>query len=97
MQYYTLELFTASPWLCITSSTFLLYKYKYLPMGVKQLSGIGQEIIENLFWNLDEVKVYFDDIRNSSSIFSIHAYSLDVTLTYLVKMILLSFLQNVHE
>ena len=34
------------------------YKYKRLPMGIKQSSDIAQEVMENLFLDLDDVEVY---------------------------------------
>ena len=33
-----------------------------LPMGVKQSSDIVQEVMEDLFCNLDDIKVNIDDI-----------------------------------
>ena len=57
MQYFTFELDTDSQKFCVISTPFGLYKYKRLPMGVKQLSDIAQEVMENLFCDLDNVEV----------------------------------------
>ena len=62
MQYFTFELDTESQKLCVISTPFGLYKYKRLPMGMKQSSDIAQEVMENLFHDLDDVEIYLDDI-----------------------------------
>ena len=57
MQYFTFELDSESQKLCVISTPFGLYKYKRLPMGIKQSSDIAQEVMENLFRNLNNVKI----------------------------------------
>jgi Reverse transcriptase (RNA-dependent DNA polymerase) len=52
-------------------------------MGIKQSSDIAQEVMENLFFDLDDVEVYIDDIGCFSSSFSTHVYTLDIILTCL--------------
>ena len=47
-------------------------------MGIKQSSDIAQEVMENLFLDLDDVEVYIDDIECFSSSFSTHIYTLDI-------------------
>ena len=83
MQYYTFELESESQKLCVISTPFGLYKYKRLPMGIKQSSDIAQEVMENLFCDLDNVEIYIDDIGCFSSTFVGHIQTLDVILTRL--------------
>ena len=52
-------------------------------MGVKQSSDIAQEVMENLFSDLDNVEVYIDDIGCFSSSFANHICTLDIILTHL--------------
>ena len=72
MQYYTFELDSESQKLCVISTPFGLYKYKRLPMGIKQSSDIAQEVMENLLRDIDDVEIYIDDIGCFSSTFSSH-------------------------
>ena len=83
MQYFTFELDAESQKLCVTSTPFGLYKYKRLPMGIKQSSDIAQEVMENLFRDLDNVEIYIDDICCFSSTFTKHIQTLDIILTRL--------------
>ena len=83
MQYFTFELDSESQKLCVISTPFGLYKYKHLPMGIKQSSDIAQEVMENLFRDLDDVEIYIDDIGCFSSTFTKHIQTLDVILTRL--------------
>ena len=53
MQYYTFELDSESQKLCVISTLFGLYKYKRLPMGIKQSSDIAQEVMENLLCDIN--------------------------------------------
>ena len=78
MQYFTFELDADSQKLCVISTPFGIYKYKHLPMRVKQLSDIAHEVMENLFCDLDNVEVYIDDIGCFSSTFVNHIYTLDI-------------------
>ena len=83
MQYFTFELDAESQKLCVISTPFGLYKYKRLPMGIKQSSNIAQEVMENLFRDLDDVEIYVDDIGCFSSTYSTHIKTFDIILTRL--------------
>ena len=83
MQYFTIRLDLESQKLCVISTPFGLYKYKRLPMGNKQLSDIAQEVMENLFCNLNNVEIYIDDIGCFSLTFVAHIQTLDIILTHL--------------
>ena len=83
MQYFTFALDKDSQNLCVISTPFGLYKYKRLPMGIKQSSDVAQEVMKNLFRDLDDVEVYIDDIGCFSSSFSTHINTLDIILTRL--------------
>ena len=61
MQYFTFELDAENQKLCIKSTPLGLYKYKRLPMGIKQSSKIAQVVMENLFCGLNNVQIYIDD------------------------------------
>ena len=81
MQYFTFELELESQKLCVILTPFGLYKYIRLPTGIKQSSDIAQEVMENLFCDLDNVKIYIDDIGCFSSTFVAHMQTLDIILT----------------
>ena len=67
-------------------NTVGLYKYKRLPMGIKQSSDIAQEVMENLLRDIDDVEIYIDDIGCFSSTFSSHIQTLDIILTRIEQM-----------
>ena len=83
MQYFTFELDSESQNLCVISTLFSLYKYGRLPKGIKQSSEIAQEVMENLLRDINDVKIYIDDIGCFSSTFSSHIQTLDMILTHL--------------
>ena len=83
MQYFTFELDKDSKNLSVISTPFGLYKYKYLPMGVKQSIDIAQEVMGNYFCDVDDVEIYIDNIGCFSSSFSTHIHTLDINLTSL--------------
>ena len=57
-------------------------------MGRKQYSDIAQEVMENLFWDLDNLEVYIDNIGSFSSSFTNHVYTLDIIITHLEQTVL---------
>ena len=52
-------------------------------MGIKKSSDIAQEVMDNLFRDIDDVEIYIDDIGYFSSTFSSHIQTLGVILTCL--------------
>ena len=52
-------------------------------MGIKQSSDIAQEVMVNLFRDLNDVEIYIDKIGCFSSTFVGHIQTLDVILTRL--------------
>ena len=83
MQYYTFELDEESKDLCTICTPFGNYKYNRLPMGVSQSPDIAQNIMEDLFRQLDEVDVYIDDVGCFNQSWSDHLLSLDKVLQIL--------------
>ena len=82
MQYYTFELDDESADLCTIATSFGLYKYKRLPMGVCQSPDIAQAIMEDVLRDI-ACKVYLDDVAASSLSWREHLKVLEQILTAL--------------
>ena len=52
MQYYTFELDNESSELCTIVTSFGLYKYRKMPMGINQAPDIAQEMMERTLKNI---------------------------------------------
>ena len=62
MGYYHIPLDEASQKLCTTVLPWGKFRYKVLPMGIKNSPDIFQEIINNMFCDLEFTSAYLDDI-----------------------------------
>ena len=82
MQYYAFELDDSSKELCTICTPFGNYRYNHLAMGVSQSPDIAQEIVEDLF---HEVDVYIDDIGVFNDSWQAHLASLNKVLKHSTK------------
>ena len=83
MQYYTFELDEKSKDLCTICTPFGNYRYNRLPMGIKQSPDVAQEIMEDLFRDMEEVDVYIDDVGIFSNTWEDHIRNLQRVLQLL--------------
>ena len=80
MQYYTFELDEESKDICTIATSFGLYRYGRLPMGVSVAPDIAQEIMDKQFGYFDDVLCYFDDLGAFSDDWETHLILLDKIL-----------------
>ena len=83
MGYYSIPLKKESKGLCTICLPFGLYEYQFLPMGISVASDIFQELMSSLFLDMENVKVYLDDILIFGSEFKTHLKDINEVLTRL--------------
>ena len=82
MGYYHIELMPFSKRLCTIITAWGKYKYQHLPMGLCNGPDIFQEHMFELFWGLEFVRAYIDDLLvTSCSTFKEHLEHLEKVLS----------------
>ena len=83
MQYYTFELDDESKDFCTIATPFGKFKHNRLPMGLKFSHNLSQEVMENIFHDVEDAEVYIDNIGVFSNSWEEHMAILSKTLTLL--------------
>jgi len=95
MGYYHIPLDEESSKLCATTLPWGKYRYRRLPMGIKNSPDIFQAIMQEILGDLEYVQVYLDDILiTSSDSWLEHLEKLDTVLKRLEKA---GFRANLHK
>jgi hypothetical protein len=81
MQYYTFELDGGSKDLCTFPTPFGKFKYNRLPMCLKCSPNFAQEVMENIFRDVEGAEVYIDNIGAFSQSWDDHIALLRTILT----------------
>ena len=95
MGYYHIPLDEESQKLCTTVLPWGKYKYKVLPMGIKNSPDIFQKVMTNMFCDLEYTSTYLDDILViSDGSYEDHLQKVRTVLTRLEKA---NFRANVRK
>ena len=80
MRYYSFELDEESQDLCTIVTPFSKFKYERLPMGLCCSSYIDQELMENIFRDVEDEEVYIDEVGCFSNSWSKQLDLLDIII-----------------
>jgi hypothetical protein len=83
MQYYTFEFDNQPKDLYTIATPFGKFKYNRLPIGLKCSPDYAQEVMENVFCDVEDAEVYIDDIGAFSESWDDHTALLCTILTKL--------------
>jgi hypothetical protein len=83
MQYYTFEFVDESKDLCTIATPFGKFKYNRLPMGLKCSPDYTQEVMENIFQDVEDTEVYIDNIGAFTQSWDDHIALLGTIITKL--------------
>ena len=86
MRYYHIELSPGDKHICKIVLPWSKYDYQKLPIGVCNSNNIFQEKMSELFYGLDMVRAYIDDVLVITKInFEDHLKALDEVLQKLAE------------